>query len=413
VTAPRVLHPRHHIDIEPAALARALAHCAHAPRGAADALEAFVCPRAEVLATLSVRSGLDLLLTALALPTGSEVILSGWTIPDMARIVRAHGHVPVPIDCDDATLAPTPEALAAALTPATRVAIVAQLFGASLDLAPFARVCRAHGVVLVDDDAQGFTGPRRLAGSPDADVVFHSFGSIKTATALGGGLVRVRDPQLRARMRDAMRAWPTQPAGRYARKVASYLGLAALRDPARYGFFARTLQARGASLDAVIMGATRGFPADTPEALLRALRWRPCDALCETLRAALAGFDGARVARRRAAGEGLLAALGEEVTVLGRAMPERTHWLFAVLVDRPDALVTALRGAGLDGARGTSSIAALEAPAERPEMRVARCEGWAERVVFLPAYPEVPDADRARMAEVVRAHAAKQRDVPL
>lgn len=401
------LHPRHRVDIEPAALARALARCARPPRGAADSLEALVCPRGEVIATLSVRSAFDLLLAALALPPRSEVILSGWTIPDMARIVRAHGHVPVPIDCDEATLAPAPEALAAAVTPATRVAVVAQLFGASLDLAPFARVCRAHDVTLVDDDAQGFTGPRRLAESPDADVVFHSFGSIKTATALGGGLVRVRDGALRERMRGLMRAWPTQPAPRYARKVATYLGLAALRDPARYARFARALDATGGSLDGAIMGATRGFPADDEGALLRAIRWRPCAALCATLHDALAGFDGARVARRRDAGERLLAALGGDVTVLGRALPERTHWLFAVLVEEADALVTTLRRAGFDGARGTSSIAAIPAPPERPHARPMACEGWAERVVFLPAYPEVPEADRDRMAEVVRAHGAK------
>ena len=101
------LHPRHRIDIEPDALGRALARCARPSRDAARALEAWASPDGEVLATLSVRSGFDALLTALALPAGSEVLLSGWTIPDMARVVRAHGLVPVPLDCEAATLAPT------------------------------------------------------------------------------------------------------------------------------------------------------------------------------------------------------------------------------------------------------------------------------------------------------------------
>ena len=49
------------------------------------------------------------------------------------------------------------------LRPAARaVAVVAQLFGGAVDLAPYARACRARGVLLVDDDAQGFTGPARL-----------------------------------------------------------------------------------------------------------------------------------------------------------------------------------------------------------------------------------------------------------
>lgn len=398
------LHPRHRIDVEPAALARALARCARPPRGAVERLEALACPRGEALAALSVRSGFDALLTALALPPGGEVILSGWTIPDMARVVRAHGLVPVPVDCGEATLAPAPDDFAAALTPATRVAVVAQLFGGAVDLAPYARACRARGVLLVDDDAQGFTGPARLAGSPDADVVFHSFGSIKTATALGGALVRVRDGALRERMRATMAAWPAQPDGRYARKVVTYLGLAALRDPARYARFARVIEAAGRPLDAAIMGATRGFPADDVDALLRAIRWRPCAALCATLAENLAGFDAARVAARAAAGERLTARLGGATPVLGRAMTARTHWLFAVLSDRPDALVAALRRAGFDGARGTSSIAAVPEAPERPGARAAACEGWGGRAVFLPAYPEVPEAERDRMADVVRAH---------
>ena len=39
------------------------------------------------LACLSVRSGFDLLLAALGLPRGSEVLVSAITIPDMIRII--------------------------------------------------------------------------------------------------------------------------------------------------------------------------------------------------------------------------------------------------------------------------------------------------------------------------------------
>ena len=53
---------------------------------------------------LSVRSGWDLLLHVLAWPAGSEVIVSAITHPDMIRILRAHGLVPVPVDVDLDTL---------------------------------------------------------------------------------------------------------------------------------------------------------------------------------------------------------------------------------------------------------------------------------------------------------------------
>ncbi|MFO0629055.1 MAG: DegT/DnrJ/EryC1/StrS family aminotransferase [Polyangiales bacterium] len=400
------LYPRHRIDIEPAAMVRALAACASPSREAEAMLERFVDPAGEVLATLSARSGFDALLTALAFPAGSEVLLSAWTIPDMARVVTAHGLVPVPLDCDAGTLAPTVEALAAAITPATRAVVLAQLFGARVDLRPYREVCDARGVLLLDDDAQGFTGMPRLREGTVGHASLHSFGSIKTATALGGGLLRVRDAALRDRVREVMRGWPTQPSARYARKVASFLGLAGLRGPARYGAFARGVERNGSSLDAVITAAVKGFPAATPEALVHAIRTRPCAALCATLHAALAGFDEARIARRRDAGERTLRALAG-VSVLGASMPDRTHWLFAVRVPDPDALVRTLRREGVDAARGTSTITALSAPPSRPDAHPVNCSAWPSEMVFLPAYPEVPEALRDHMADLVRAHAAR------
>jgi dTDP-4-amino-4,6-dideoxygalactose transaminase len=210
----------------------------------------------------------------------------------------------------------------------------------------------------------------------------------------------------RARVRDVMRAWPVQSTVRYARKVASYLGLAGLRPPSRYGAFARGVERNGSSLDAVITAAVKGFPAATPEALVLAIRARPCAALCATLHAALRDFDDARITRRRDAGERLLRAL-PGVPVLGAAMPDRTHWLFAVRVRDPDALVQTLRREGLDAARGTSTITALTAPPLRPDAHPAVCAAWPAEMVFLPAYPEVPEALRDHMAAVVRAHASR------
>jgi len=69
---------------------------------------------------LSVRSGFDALLAALALPAGAEVLTSALTIRDMTRIIEAHGLVPVPVDLDMRRLAVRPEDLARAATPRTR-----------------------------------------------------------------------------------------------------------------------------------------------------------------------------------------------------------------------------------------------------------------------------------------------------
>ena len=97
-------------------------------RAAANVLAAWPAD-GQTLPTMSVRSGLHLILGQLDWPRGSEILMSGMTIPDMARIVRHHGFVPVPVDLDLNTAAPTLESLEKATTPPTRGLIFAHLFG--------------------------------------------------------------------------------------------------------------------------------------------------------------------------------------------------------------------------------------------------------------------------------------------
>lgn len=50
-----------------------------------------------------------------------------------------------------------------------------------------------HDLLLWEDCAQVFTGLGGYLGHPESDATFFSFGVIKRATALGGGVARIRD----------------------------------------------------------------------------------------------------------------------------------------------------------------------------------------------------------------------------
>ena len=78
--------------------------------------------------------------------------------------------------------------------------LIAHLFGTRLPLQRFAEKAQDHGLLLWEDCAQAFDG--RYAGHPEADAVMFSFGPIKTATSLGGALLRLRDCELLTRMND-------------------------------------------------------------------------------------------------------------------------------------------------------------------------------------------------------------------
>jgi dTDP-4-amino-4,6-dideoxygalactose transaminase len=93
------LQSRHRLDIRFRDFAYALAACAwaHSAERLTTGLEAAWSPGGQGLACRSVRSGFHLLLSALDLPAGSEVLVSAITHPDMIRILEAHRLVAVPV----------------------------------------------------------------------------------------------------------------------------------------------------------------------------------------------------------------------------------------------------------------------------------------------------------------------------
>ena len=258
--ASRRLRPRLVPDISLADLLFALRACVRAREAGAEerVLDAWAGGESG-LVCLSVRSAFDLLLEALAFEPGDEVAISAITHPDMVRVLEAHGLRALPVDVDPDTLTPRADLLERLIGPRTRALLVAHLFGARADLEPLADVSRRHGLLLIEDCAQSFRGPDD-AGSPLADVSLFSFGAIKTATALGGSLVRVQDPSLLERMHRLHGQWPAQRRRDYAARVLKFVGLVALAKPRPYWLFERSVRLAGKDFDSFVADAVKGFP---------------------------------------------------------------------------------------------------------------------------------------------------------
>jgi dTDP-4-amino-4,6-dideoxygalactose transaminase len=214
----------------------------------------------DALACLSVRSGWDLLLTAANFPPGSEVLVSAVTIPDMAKIAELHGLTIVPLDVDPCTMLPKPEQVASAVTERTKAVLIAHLFGTSAALDEHIEVARRHGLLFVEDCAQAFRGPS-FTGHPQADASMFSFGTIKSCTALGGGLLRVRSPELLVRMRELQAAYPVQSRAAYLRRIVKYMGLKAASYRGTFRALIGLLRLAGRDFDRALNNSIRGFPA--------------------------------------------------------------------------------------------------------------------------------------------------------
>ena len=382
---------RKRLDLSLLDVVRGLAFCARRRRRR-DVLASIASawdPAETAVVTLSVRSGFDLLLAAVDWPRGSEVVFSAVTIPQMAALVRSHGYVPVAVDLDLHTLEVDASVVEGACTERTRAVVIAQLFGARADLTALASLAAARGLLLVEDCAQCYDGADRRLGP--VDIAMYSFGTIKTATCLGGAVLLVRDPVLLKTMRTRQDSYPAQPTREYFWKLLKAAVLLMVGVPTFYQAFSGFIRALGLDYDAAIRHISREF--DDRHFLVR-IRRRPCTALLAMMAYRFASYDPARVMARRLAGEQLVSRLAPQVVRLGCQAQSQTYWLFPVVSSAPRRLIAAGRAAGFDFTNGSSTLVALD-------QNCRQAADAMSKVVYVPICSTMPTSAMTDLADAI------------
>ena len=147
---------------------------------------------------IGVANGTDalvLVLDAMGIGRGDEVICPAFTFYATAESIARVGATPVFADIDAATMNLDVEDVARRITPRTKAIMPVHLFGrpASLD------ALAALGLPLIEDSAQAFGSP--VIGRTGVAATF-SFFPTKNLFCLGdGGLVAANDEELAARVR--------------------------------------------------------------------------------------------------------------------------------------------------------------------------------------------------------------------
>jgi perosamine synthetase len=390
---------RKRIDIGWADLASAFAHCFLPNRVDTttvnqcwrDSRHAFTC--------LSVRSGLDVLLQALKLPRGSEVIVSAMTIDGILKIIAEHGLVAVPVDLKFETLAPTPEDVELAITDKTRLVLIAHLFGTQIDMQPYARITQQHGLLLIEDCAQSFRGMPQ--GKSDvSDVAMYSFGPIKTATALGGAVLCVADGKLTKEMVQIQQAYPTQSTLAYFKRVVKYGFLKFLSYRLSITAFIVTLRMLGKDYSEILKKSVKGFPADK---LFLRIRQQPCAALLSVLKRRITSFDERRLERHHELGELLRDHLSQQYDLPGSAATSNYFWVFPVETDNPLETIQNLRACGFDADQRGSMVKVPNAPMMKDAVvqAISTTDRILDNSVFLPIYPAMSQQTINQLAKAV------------
>jgi len=400
------MYPRKQLDIRWSDLACAAFFCAfpRSIRAKESELEGMFAPAYPVLSAFTVRTGFDLCLGALAFPAGSEILMTALTIPEMVNIAKHHGLVPIPLDIESGTMAPEMATIESAITERTRAIVVAHLFGTRVPMGPVIELAKKHGILVIEDCAQAFTGPE-YTGHPETDVAMFSFGSIKTMTALGGALLRVKDVELLRKMRMIQRIHPAQTRKQFAGTVLTHVMLKLFTLPLLFGMFYRGCRLFGADFESVI-AKVRGLDE---EDWLKEIQWQCSYPLLALLVHRLQTFNAGRLKQRASAGGEFAKTLPWKISYPGDRAEFHSFWIFPILVESRERFMEELHRRGFDGTAAGSALAVIEPPAGRENRELEKTRELYRKLLYLPVYPKVPPRERRRLSKEI---AGIFKDVP-
>jgi len=149
---------------------------------------------------IAVSSGtcaLHLIVRALGIGPGDEVITTPFSFVASTNCVLFERATPVFVDIEPRTLCIDPERIDAAITPKTRAILAVDVFGHPADWPALERIADRHGLALIDDSAEalGSMLNGRRCGSFGRAGVFGFYPNKQITTGEGGAVV-TDDPHL-------------------------------------------------------------------------------------------------------------------------------------------------------------------------------------------------------------------------
>ena len=155
------------------------------------------------VAVNSATAGLHLALEACGIGPGDEVVVPTWTFTATAEVVRYLGATPVIVDVEAASLNIDLDAVAEAITPATKAVIPVHFAGLGVDILKLRSIV-GDEIRIIEDAAHALptvTQGVQVGTCAESDAAVFSFYATKTITTGEGGMISTRDPEIAARAR--------------------------------------------------------------------------------------------------------------------------------------------------------------------------------------------------------------------
>ena len=326
----------------------------------------------EAVAVSSCTTGLHLVLHALGLGRGDEVIVPSLSFIATANAVAHTGATPIFADIDLATYNLDPASAARAISRHTKAILLVHQVGLPADSAAFRRLARRARLRLIEDAACAIGS--EVAGRPvggDAEVAVFSFHPRKLVTTGEGGMIVTRSRTLARRLRSLRHHGVS--VSDFARHRADRVVIEAYREVG-YNYRMTDLQA---AVGLVQLGRLEAF-----------------------------------IQRRIAQGERYSAAFAEHPALVVPAVPDNVRFNYQTYLlrlrpssrIRRDALMQRLQEQGIATRRGV--MAAHREPAyRRRRLRVPlpATEVADRTAIVLPLHHAMTPADQDRVIDAVLA----------
>lgn len=148
------------------------------------------------LATTSCTTGLHLILAAMGVGEGDEVLVPAFTWVSTANVVLYCGAKPILVDVDPATYNIDPDQIKERITPKTKAIIVVHLFGLCVDMDAVKKVIPSHVKIIEDCACASGASYNGISAGSLGDAASFSFHPRKSITTGEGGMVTTNDDSL-------------------------------------------------------------------------------------------------------------------------------------------------------------------------------------------------------------------------
>ena len=337
--------------------------------------ENFVC--------LSVRTGFDLLLRTLNFPAGSEIISSAVTIPDMFKIMNKNNFKIVPIDINIENLQIDYDKISEKINDNTRIIIVVNIFGVKHDINRIKEIIGERKIIIIEDCAQLFTQTKEERPKL-SDISMYSFGTIKSATAFGGGILNFKDIELCKKLKEEHSKYPVQETSVFRKKVFKLTLLKMLSGSFAFALIFRLFKIFGSDIDQYLYKSTRGFQGD----MFKKIAHQPTIKLLKALNYRLKTYNYDIVKTNIEHGKKMTEILSDKFLIPGYKSEYYSYWVFPVASLKLKEVFKNFRKDGyfLSDKHGITSYNLFTGE----DHNLKNADRLMNEVVYLPFYPEKP-----------------------